>query len=351
MESEVSEDLPPTEIESKVNQLKEAPFEQLQAFFEGGADNYPLKRRVEIVHKTLLAKEKLDADFSRKAIAWVRKIESEEKQIKIYRSRPQPDLPPSLLGEIRQLSFANTKLRSIEWDADFSSLIRVCANSPQLETLRIHKTFMLGSFSSLSPHLTHLTKLIIDHCRFTNADFAALYKLDKLTALSINGFFINITDINILEDLGKNCKELKKLSMEEVWCGTPEAFRTFFVNYPGLTWLNTARNSVDSEGLIEISKQCKQLEYIDLSYCTAYSGEALKTFAANCAKCKTLILKGCKQLSPQAIIDLVKTHQGLTLNLVECSQFTPQDIAEIAKWCKVTAPVFQAKGGQTCVVM
>ncbi|KAL4592323.1 hypothetical protein LXL04_005314 [Taraxacum kok-saghyz] len=176
---------------------------------------------------------------------------------------------------------------------------------------RLYGTQERSSCASVSKHWLNLLSTIHSH-EFTNSptqtsnksrflqgkkatdvrlSAIAIGTNSQLGSLSINGNKVNgVTNFG-LKAIANGCPSLKNLSLSNL-------------------------SSISDEGIIEISKNCRNLEKIDFSQ-IPISNKSLISIAKNCPKLKSISVTNCPQVTDEGITTLLSslTYSLMKLNL------------------------------------
>ena len=91
---------------------------------------------------------------------------------------------------------------------------------------------------------------------------------------------------------------------------------------------------VTDTGIIQVAKNCPNLQSLNISLCSNITDEGIIMVAKNCLNLQSLDISSCSKVTDTGIKEVAKNcHNLQSLNISSCKDITDEGIKEVAKYC------------------
>lgn len=216
--------------------------------------------------------------------------------------------------------------------ADISDLgIKVLSQAcPKLESINLKNCINITdqAIVSLGYNCNNLQRLRLNGCeKLTDECLVTIanYNL-KLRWLDV-GLCSGIGDEGVSAIVG-SCQHLQWLDLSR-----PSPKSSTNARLESIVDLGYTSQNITDETIIKIAENCRELELVDLSYCTAITDDGLLALANNAKLLRSLSLKGMPYITRISILalgSLRKAHRKLSwLQVYQCKQINAAVIDEM----------------------
>ena len=249
----------------------------------------------------------------------------------------------------------------LKWIRSCSNLIRInltmaqitdktivaLANSPSaatLATLNLSDCINISdvSLQALAENCPNLVSINLKHTSITDHGVRLLVqKCPHLYRVRIFGCAVTDTG---LKEVAKYAKRLSWLDLGQCTEIGDEGLIPLAQGCPGLQWLDISRKREENDaalqritdlGIIAIVKNCRDLELLDVSYCSGITDQSLIVVGTVAKNLKSLSLKGLHKITGESIFQLGelrrKYHKLIWLQIYNCRNITSAVIDEMIR--------------------
>lgn len=141
-------------------------------------------------------------------------------------------------------------------------------------------------------------------------------KCHKLKYMNLS-YCTNVDDTAILK-IAENCSKLTKLYFDGCENITDAAVLAVSDRLPCLTHIGLSGIGAITSGAVEtLTSNCRELKFIDLSYCTNVSDITLMKIMEHCSKkLETLLLSGCFRVTVVGLTEIALKVSSKTLKTI-----------------------------------
>lgn len=147
----------------------------------------------------------------------------------------------------------------------------------------------------------------------------------------------SVTDSS-METFSKNCRNLEEINLDDCKQLTDETCKSLATNCRKLAHLNIASCGVTDKSLEAIGKGCKNLKHINISNCNKITPAGIDSLAKNCTNLLSFISIACGEstINDESLKVLSLGCHGLKMiNLNGCSAITDLGVKHLAENCQL----------------
>lgn len=179
--------------------------------------------------------------------------------------------------------------------------------------------------------------LSLSQCaKLTSKAFATISDCKELTSLDLTNATISNENVNAIME---NCKNLSYIGF--VWCTnlTSNGIVAATQNPHQLTSIGLTGIGISDDSLNRIMENCKNLHSLNISYCTNLTSNGIVTAIQNRNKLTSIDLAGTS-ITDSALLEIAKNCENLnSLNLSNCKYVTPDGIIAATSHLKLLVPL------------
>ena len=234
------------------------------------------------------------------------------------------------------------------------AMIEVIKNCNLLQSLNISccKRISGNSIVEISNHCSNLKALDIsgcikikknsgikeltENCNIESLNFSGCWEFSDTAVIGRN--CSNIKSLNLsgcngvvyITEIINNCKKLELFNISALLSIHDNDIKTIAINCnQNLQSLDISFGYFNDSSIIEVARNCTNLEYLNLNSCIKVTDNAIIEIGLHCKNLQYINLKGCNKITNIGILEIVR--QCRNLKSLECKKLTDDNMIEISQ--------------------